>query len=39
MERNIDNKMTVWEAFMELVNSKEIGAVITRQEILQFITN
>lgn len=38
MERNTDNKMTVWEAFMEFVNSKEIGTVITRQEILAFIT-
>lgn len=38
MERNTDNKMTVWKAFMEFVNSKEIGAIITRQEILQFVT-
>lgn len=37
MERNTDNKMTVWEAFMEFVNSKEIGAVITRQEIIQYL--
>ena len=37
MERNIDNKMTVWEAFMEFVNSKEYGSVITRQEIIQYI--
>lgn len=28
---------TVWKAFMELVNSKEIGVVITRQEIIQYI--
>jgi hypothetical protein len=34
----MDKQKTVWKAFMELVNSKEIGAVITRQEILQFIT-
>lgn len=34
MERNTDNKMTVWEAFMEFVNSKENGSIITRQEII-----
>ena len=37
MERNTDNKMTVCEAFMEFVNSKENGSIITRQEIIQYI--
>ena len=27
-------KVTVWSIFRELVNSKEIGSIITRQEIL-----
>nr|DAP15240.1 MAG TPA: hypothetical protein [Caudoviricetes sp.] len=33
----MDKQKTVWKAFMELVNSKEIGVVITRQEIIQYI--
>ena len=37
MERNTDNKMIVWEAFMEFVNSKENGSIITRQEIIQYL--
>lgn len=34
----MDKQKTVWEAFMEFVNSKEIGVVITRQEIIQYIS-
>ena len=33
----MDKQKTIWKAFMELVNSKEIGVVITRQEIIQYI--
>lgn len=33
----MDKQKTVWKAFMEFVNSKEIGAVITRQEIIQYL--
>lgn len=33
----MDKQKIVWKAFMELVNSKEIGVVITRQEIIQYI--
>jgi hypothetical protein len=33
----MDKQKTVWEAFMEFVNSKEIGTIITRQEIIQYI--
>lgn len=33
----MNNQKTVWEAFMEFVNSKENGSIITRQEIIQYI--
>ena len=33
----MDKQKTVWEAFMEFVNSKENGSIITRQEIIQYI--
>lgn len=33
----MDKQKTVWKAFMEFVNSKENGSVITRQEIIQYI--
>lgn len=34
----MDKQKTVWKAFMEIVNSKEIRCGNNRQEILQFIT-
>jgi hypothetical protein len=33
----MDKQKTVWEAFMEFVNSKENGSIITRQEIIQYL--
>lgn len=33
----MDKQKTVWGAFMEFVNSKENGSIITRQEIIQYI--
>ena len=33
----MDKQKTIWGAFMEFVNSKENGSIITRQEIIQYI--
>lgn len=30
-------KVTVWSIFRDYVNSKEIGSIITRQEILEAV--